>query len=110
MTERELAEIEARAEAELATGGWSKDDPDVTYDLLRDEVPRLVAEVRRCWAMLEAYREGVGEVDARLASELLSRGISAEVGKPLPVRSTADAASLTLPTTAANTARIVTGH
>ncbi len=76
MTERELAEIEARVEAMLATGGWSG-DPDVEYDLLRDEVPRLLAEVRALQAQLEAYREGFSRLDRQLADDLLDRALRA---------------------------------
>lgn len=80
MTEQELATIEARVEAELAVGGWGEDEEFV---LLRDEVPRLIAEVRRLGALVQAYRDGLAvEDDEAAASRILHAAID---GRPLPV-------------------------
>ena len=72
MTERELVEIEARLEAELATAGWA-DDGELAYDLLRDEMPRLLAEVRRLQALVQVYRDGLSELESDLAHRILDR-------------------------------------
>lgn len=79
MTEQELATIEARVEAELAVGGWGEDEEFV---LLRDEVPRLIAEVRRLGALVQAYRDGLAVEDDEAASRILHAAID---GRPLPV-------------------------
>ena len=76
MTERELLEIEARIEAELATGGWSGDG-DLTYDLLRDEMPRLLAEVRRLQAQVQVYRDGISELESDTADRILDKALRA---------------------------------
>ena len=76
MTERELLEIEARIEAELAAGGWSGDG-DLMFDLLRDEMPRLVAEVRRLQAQVQVYRDGISELESETADHILDRALRA---------------------------------
>jgi len=76
MTERELVEIEARLEAELATGGWAEDG-ELAYDLLRDEMPRLLAEVRRLQAQVQVYRDGLAELESDLADRILERALQA---------------------------------
>lgn len=76
MTERELLEIEARIEAELATGGWSGDG-DLMFDLLRDDVPRLIAEVRRLQAQVQVYRDGIAELESETADLILDRALRA---------------------------------
>lgn len=76
MTERELVEIEARLEAELALDGWADDD-ELDYDLLRDEMPRLLAEVRRLQAQVRIYRDGLAELETDLAARILERALAA---------------------------------
>lgn len=73
MTDKELAEIEARLEAELATGGWAADDPDLHFDLLRDEMPRLIAEIRRLQAEVRAFRDGLTALGGERANEILRK-------------------------------------
>jgi len=81
MTEIELAEIESRLQAELATEAWSS-DPDASYDLLRDEMPRLLAEVRRLRAQAQVYRDGLAALETGIAEEILDRAL--RVGRSRP--------------------------
>jgi len=74
MTEIELAEIESRLQAELATEAWSS-DPDASYDLLRDEMPRLLAEVRRLQAQVQVYRDGLAALESGIADDILDRAL-----------------------------------
>ncbi len=83
MTETELAEIEARVQAELATDVWSG-EPDTSYDLLRDEMPRLLAEVRRLQAQVQVYRDGLSALESGIADDILDRAL--RVGRGRPVR------------------------
>ena len=76
MTDRELVEIDARLEAEQAMGGWTDDD-ELDYDLLRDEMPRLLAEVRRLQAQVQIYRDGLAELESDLAARILDGALAA---------------------------------